>query len=270
VVDSSIPLSKVAIASSSGLLPSSIRAPSLEAFNSATKLKLGPVPMSDKLREQVSVTIQEEDAAAKGVANGTQVSPSQPPSALPNGNAENGHANGDGDIEMTDAQAAQAVEGMQERDAKEAKEKAIIIPELKISLDSDLISPSEGELIPPPPSVFRIADLKREVEAVRDKRKMIRLGTQRISEGSEAASSSLPPVLPSVVAFTVFDGGEGSVVSQYAPCSVLIRRVSSVEFSQDASVMAVGSPESCIRLWSLKGEKLKGKKIGRRYHTALG
>lgn len=39
-------------------------------------------------------------------------------------------------------------------------------------------------------------------------------------------------------------------------------RVSAVEFSQDSSLTAVGSPESCIRLWSLKGEKLKGKSVG--------
>lgn len=38
--------------------------------------------------------------------------------------------------------------------------------------------------------------------------------------------------------------------------------VCSVEYSQDASLMAVGSSQSCIRLWSLKGEKLKGKTIG--------
>jgi len=44
--------------------------------------------------------------------------------------------------------------------------------------------------------------------------------------------------------------------------TMLIASVSSVDFSQDSSIMAVGSPESCIRLWSLKGERLKGKKIG--------
>mgnify|MGYP002718903530 CR=1 FL=1 len=39
-------------------------------------------------------------------------------------------------------------------------------------------------------------------------------------------------------------------------------RVSSVEFSQDSSILAVGSAESCIRLWSLKNEKLRAKKLG--------
>ena len=39
-------------------------------------------------------------------------------------------------------------------------------------------------------------------------------------------------------------------------------RMSSFEFSQDSSLIAAGSPESCIRLWSLKGEKLKSKRVG--------
>jgi transcription initiation factor TFIID subunit 5 len=55
--------------------------------------------------------------------------------------------------------------------------------------------------------VFRIADLKREVEAVRDKRKMIRLGPNL--DETKPGSSSSGATLPSVVAFTVFDGGEG-------------------------------------------------------------
>lgn len=38
--------------------------------------------------------------------------------------------------------------------------------------------------------------------------------------------------------------------------------ITSVDFSQDSSLMAAGSAESCIRLWSLKGEKLKGKRLG--------
>ena len=43
-------------------------------------------------------------------------------------------------------------------------------------------------------------------------------------------------------------------------------RLSSVEFSQDSSLIAAGSPESCIRLWSLKGEKLKAKSVGALIH----
>ena len=39
-------------------------------------------------------------------------------------------------------------------------------------------------------------------------------------------------------------------------------RISSFEFSPDSSLIAAGSPESCIRLWSLKGERLRRKFIG--------
>jgi transcription initiation factor TFIID subunit 5 len=81
-------------------------------------------------------------------------------------------------------------------------------PDLDRDLDrGDLISPEEAETLPPVPAVFRIADLKREVEAVRDKHRMIRLGPNL--DDSKPGSSSSSPTLPSVVAFTVFDGGEG-------------------------------------------------------------
>jgi len=40
-------------------------------------------------------------------------------------------------------------------------------------------------------------------------------------------------------------------------------RITSVEFSPDASLIAAGSAESTIRLWSLKDEKLKAKTIGK-------
>ena len=185
MVNSGTPLDETTIAASSGLISGLIPdSSSVEAFNSANKLKLGPPPITDKLKEQVARTIQDEDAAASGV------SPSKTSTELPNGH----HINGDGDVEMGDAHG--------EDGPKEA------VPEVKIEpeLDPDLISPEEGETIPPTPAVFRIADLKREVEAVRDRRKMIRLGPQVI-EGK--ANSWTPAVLPSVVAFTIFDSGEG-------------------------------------------------------------
>jgi transcription initiation factor TFIID subunit 5 len=54
--------------------------------------------------------------------------------------------------------------------------------------------------------MFTIAELSREVEAIRDKRRMIRLGPN-VPQGD----ITVPPatVLPSVLAHTLFDGGEG-------------------------------------------------------------
>lgn len=134
--------------------------------------------MTDKLREQVIRTIQDEG----------DVSPLKTASALPNGNGNgNGDSNGH-DVDM----------------ATPDPEREPLVQELKLEVDGDLVSPGEAETNPPVPPVFRIADLKREVEAVRDKRKMIRLGP--VADGKAGPSSV---VLPSVVAFTVFDGGEG-------------------------------------------------------------
>ena len=147
-------LDKVGLASATGLVSSLIPGPgsSISKFNSSTSLKLGPAPISEKLREQVIRTLQDEQRAQM------------------NGDTQ------DEDVEM---------------------------PEVKIEreeLDPSLESPGEGETNPPAPTVFRIADVKREVEAVRDRRKMVRLGPKGEAHGT--------PVLPSVVAFTVFDGGE--------------------------------------------------------------
>ncbi|TXT07500.1 hypothetical protein VHUM_03220 [Vanrija humicola] len=214
VSDSSMPLDKVTIASSSGLLTQLLPpATSVEKFNSATPLKLGAPPVLEKLREEVIRIVREEDEAAGGEA------------ATPGGSVANGHANGgdaNGDVEMTDASRDPA------RPEEEKK-------------DSDLVSPDPTETIPPQPTFYKLADVKREVEAVRDKRKMVRLGPK---PDEKAGGSGVN--LPSIVAFTLFDGGES---------------VTSVEFSPDSSLVAAGSSESCVRLWSLKNEKLKAKHI---------
>ena len=165
-----MPLDKIAIASSSGLMSSLIRTSSIDSFNSSTLLKLGAAPVSEKLREQVIRTINDHEDGINGDA-----SPVKTPS-VPNGH----------DVDRT----PEPIELKLEAEAE---------PEC------DLISPDESETNPPAPAVFRIADLKREVEAVRDKRKMIRLGA-RLEEGKAGPSSAF---LPSIVAFTVFDGGEG-------------------------------------------------------------
>ena len=185
VTNSAMPLDEMIIALSNGLMPPTIPpSSSIEAFNSATRLKLGPAPMTDKLREQVARTIQDEDEAANGDETTNSAA-----------HISNGLANGDGDVDMTE---------------EAEQEKGPIVQDVKLEpdteKDADLICPDESETHPPVPAVFRIADLKREVEAVRDKRKMIRLGPG-MDEKKLGESSSI--VLPSVVAFTVFDGGEG-------------------------------------------------------------
>jgi transcription initiation factor TFIID subunit 5 len=158
VSNSSEPLDKFTLVSSTGLLSSLLpRNTSLATFNSTSPktLKLGSAPMTEKLKEQISRTMQDEEA--------------------------------DGDVDMGDS--------------------AVKVEVLENGHAEDLISPGEDETNPPIPAVFRIADLKREVEAVKDKRKMIRLGPGVESE--KASSEKAGFGLPSVVAFTMFDHGEG-------------------------------------------------------------
>jgi transcription initiation factor TFIID subunit 5 len=167
------------LASSSGLLSAFLPPSSptnIESFNTSTVLKLGPPPKTEKLKEQVVATLQE-----------TQQPPStgEDPHAMEaEGVNGTGQPNGDGDVDM---------------------QQQVLIKEIEPDVDPDVTSPEAGETFPPIPAVFRTADLKREVEAVRDKRRMIRLGP------GANVGKSVPPatVLPSVVAFTMFDNGEG-------------------------------------------------------------
>lgn len=164
-----MPIDKITLASSSGLLSAyNPTTTHLDSLNKSTILKLGPPPKTDKLKEQVVVTLQ-----------------------------EGANTNSNGDIEMAqpNGEEGQDVEMKQQ----------ILIKEVEPDVDPEVTSPEAGETFPPIPQVFRTADLKREVEAVRDKRRMIRLGP-----GANIGKSVGPTtVLPSVVAFTVFDGGEG-------------------------------------------------------------
>ncbi|KAG6818000.1 hypothetical protein H0H87_009155 [Tephrocybe sp. NHM501043] len=108
-----------------------------------------------------------------------------------------------------------------------------------------MLVPLESELLPHPPT-FKTVDVEREVNAVRDARKRIRLEPSVLANldvNSAQASAVRARALPSVCAYTLHDVAEGS------PCCT---------FSQDTSLMAAGFAESYIRLWSLKGEKLQG------------
>ena len=184
VSSSYMPLDEVTLASGTGLIPAlNTVGPQAPPSN----LKLGPAPMTDKLKEQVSKTLQDEEqaaAAANGTSDGDRAG-----SAQPNGHEANG------DVEMSSPKGEQS--------RMPTSERSPTIHEVKLEPDTekhaDLVSPLENETVPPVPGIFRIADLKREVEAVRDRRRMISLG-----QGDEERSTT--PVLPSVLAFTVFDG----------------------------------------------------------------
>ncbi|KAM6498039.1 TFIID and SAGA subunit [Amanita muscaria] len=108
-----------------------------------------------------------------------------------------------------------------------------------------MVAPSNADLLPHPIS-FKTIDIEREISAVRDARKRIRLEPQvltGIDPDSPQAASVRARALPSICAYTLHDLPEG------APC---------ITFSQDTSLMAAGFAESYIRLWSLRGEKLRG------------
>ncbi|KDR84911.1 hypothetical protein GALMADRAFT_217991 [Galerina marginata CBS 339.88] len=108
-----------------------------------------------------------------------------------------------------------------------------------------IIAPTEADLLPRPPS-FRTIDVEREVNIVRDARKRIRLEPSvliNVDLNSPQANTLRARALPSICAYTLHDVAEGS------PCCT---------FSPDTSLMAAGFAESYVRIWSLKGEKLKG------------
>lgn len=113
------------------------------------------------------------------------------------------------------------------------------------NIPQGLVAPTEADLLPHPPT-FKTIDIEREVSAVRDARKRIRLepsALNNIDPNSSQATLQRSRALPSICAYTLHDVTEGS------PC---------MTFSQDTSLMAAGFAESYIRIWNLKGDKLRG------------
>ncbi|KZW02550.1 TFIID and SAGA subunit [Exidia glandulosa HHB12029] len=110
-------------------------------------------------------------------------------------------------------------------------------------------APTSSEQLPMPPQ-FKTVDVRREVEKIRDARKRIRLDPAGYSaeadlNGLDRTGMVRARALPSICAYTFHDANDGIA------CST---------FSQDTSILAAGFSESYIRLWNIKGEKLKGMK----------
>lgn len=74
-----------------------------------------------------------------------------------------------------------------------------------------LVAPTEADLLPHPPT-FKTIDIEREVSAVRDARKRIRLdpsALNNIDPNSSQATSQRAKALPSICAYTLHDVTEG-------------------------------------------------------------
>ncbi|KAF9582390.1 Transcription initiation factor TFIID subunit 5 [Lunasporangiospora selenospora] len=95
----------------------------------------------------------------------------------------------------------------------------------KVKSEAGVDSPSRDD-VPLPP--FKGSDIQAEIEALRDVRKRVALG---------------PSSLPSICSYTFHNAHDS---------------INCVAVSEDATMMAAGFSESYVRLWSLKGEKLKG------------
>ncbi|KAJ9125668.1 hypothetical protein QFC22_000630 [Naganishia vaughanmartiniae] len=229
-------------ANAPGDAPPTQSAPSTEEFNKANKnIVLGTKVISEKLQEHVDFEIKRlaKEGKAPGAEEETEMEKEE---TEKNDNADKG-----GDIEMRDASTAPdtdasskvgkaAQTSASDKDSKEDNtgDEELIQPQYK-----NLVGPTTGGMFSP-------IDVQKELRAVADRRKRIKLGRMTRLGDDYGVSGYAKPSLPSVCAYTVFDNGEGTT---------------STAISQDATYLAAGSAESCIRLWNLRGQGLKSKPL---------
>jgi len=109
----------------------------------------------------------------------------------------------------------------------------------RIEPPADLITPdvTNGPHYP----TVRALDIAREVSKLREGRKRIRLSAEAFAEtGPARAPTGVHK--PSACLFTVHDAGDALTASA---------------ISDDATLMATGFADSYVRVWSLKGDKLR-------------
>ena len=109
----------------------------------------------------------------------------------------------------------------------------------RIEPPADLITPdvTNGPHYP----TVRALDIAREVSKLREGRKRIRLSAEAFAEtGPARAPTGVHK--PSACLFTVHDAGDALAASA---------------ISDDATLMATGFADSYVRVWSLKGDKLR-------------
>ncbi|POW07241.1 hypothetical protein PSHT_10012, partial [Puccinia striiformis] len=183
-------------------------------------LKLGPAPKDPKLMREVSKVLAQEDAPPKSTESGN----------LPEG--ENA------DVAMTDGTTTTKTTSNPTNVPTTP-----IIPEITPSLtaatttttSSDLVAPTHADLLPYS-SNFKTLDLRREVEAIREAKKRIRLGPEAFVENNNK-SIEKEVWKPSVCAFTIHDAGQ---------------TMTAARFSDDVTILGAGFSDSYIKLWNLK------------------
>ncbi|KAH9453020.1 hypothetical protein MJO28_008074 [Puccinia striiformis f. sp. tritici] len=193
-----------------------------QTSTSEAPLKLGPAPKDPKLMREVSKVLAQEDAPPKSTESGN----------LPEG--ENA------DVAMTDGTTTTKTTSNPTNVPTTP-----IIPEITPSLtaatttttSSDLVAPTHADLLPYS-SNFKTLDLRREVEAIREAKKRIRLGPEAFVENNNK-SIEKEVWKPSVCAFTIHDAGQ---------------TMTAARFSDDVTILGAGFSDSYIKLWNLKGD----------------
>ncbi|KEI39338.1 uncharacterized protein L969DRAFT_17262 [Mixia osmundae IAM 14324] len=102
-------------------------------------------------------------------------------------------------------------------------------------------SPAASDM-PPYPASFRLIDVRREVEKVREARKRIKLGPNAFETSTVTKTGSADLSKPSVCLFTLHDTAASLITTQ---------------ISEDSTLLAAGFADSHIRLWNLKGQPLR-------------
>lgn len=228
----------------------------MEAFNAKEPVRLGLPAPGVTLAKHTEIELDKLKKDGKGEKT-------TPERAL-----------GDEDIEMKDQTTSteKQAEGSEEKTPAENGEKdELLVTALEPIGRGDVLGfGSAGN--------FASIDLAKEVKAVTDARKRIKLGDKAMVAGA-TGTYVRQPSLPSACCYTIFDGGEGYVLGEVerVPAVILNTRAScgsrsttSTAISEDASYLAAGSAESVIRLWSLKGENLKTREYGYATKIAQG
>ena len=103
-------------------------------------------------------------------------------------------------------------QAMMDRDPTAQYDNQLIRP----TIVAGIVSPTTADLLPYP-QAFRTADVRREVEKVRDARKRIRLEPSTLSaaDGSTQGAAARQLSLPSICAYTLHDVHEGFAPVQF-------------------------------------------------------